>query len=262
MGGGMGMAAQIGSQYIQANGAKIMQSSATKILACLDISSLKGYYAVDNYYVLHKLRLILLPFRHNDWNRKADAPGSSLGAGGPVPGSPPSDHALYKTPREDVNAPDLYIPLMAFITYILVFAYALGVDNRFNPEVLSLTASWAMVMLMLEVMMLWGGFWFLNVEAVRRPYLLDLLAYCSYKFVGVTVGMVVGLIAGATAYYVVTIFFGITMCIFLLKSLNYVTTSFDGTVNQKRYFLAFMGILQIFLSVFLSRQSLPTTTSS
>ena len=28
-------------------------------------------------------------------------------------------------PRQDVNAPDLYIPLMAFVTYVLLIAYSM-----------------------------------------------------------------------------------------------------------------------------------------
>lgn len=42
----------------------------------------------------------------------------------------------YQTPMLDENAPDLYIPLMAFITYILVTGYAKGTKNSFTPEVL------------------------------------------------------------------------------------------------------------------------------
>lgn len=146
---------------------------------------------------------------------------------------------------------------MAFITYILVFAYALGVDNRFNPEVLSLTASWALVTLTFEVLVFWGGFWFLNVESAKRPFFLDLLAYCSYKFVGVICGMLSGLAFGSTAYYVVTISLGITMGLFLAQTLSHITQVYDGTANQKRYFLAVMGILQIILAYFLSKGSLP-----
>jgi hypothetical protein len=33
-------------------------------------------------------------------------------------------------PRADVNAPDLYIPAMAFVTYILLLAYVKGSQNQ------------------------------------------------------------------------------------------------------------------------------------
>ena len=42
----------------------------------------------------------------------------------------------HQTPMLDENAPDLYIPLMAFITYILVTGYAKGTKKSFTPEVL------------------------------------------------------------------------------------------------------------------------------
>lgn len=38
------------------------------------------------------------------------------------------------TPREDINAPDLYIPLMAFITYILVAGFVFGVQRRLTKH--------------------------------------------------------------------------------------------------------------------------------
>ena len=33
-------------------------------------------------------------------------------------------------PRDDVNAPDLYIPIMSFVTYVLVYGLALGLLNQ------------------------------------------------------------------------------------------------------------------------------------
>lgn len=42
----------------------------------------------------------------------------------------------YQLPMIDENAPDLYIPLMAFITYVLVTGYAKGTSSSFTPEVL------------------------------------------------------------------------------------------------------------------------------
>ncbi|VDK42848.1 unnamed protein product [Anisakis simplex] len=43
-----------------------------------------------------------------------------------------SDRAV--PPRYDVNAPDLYIPVMAFISYILLCGFVLGIQQRFSPE--------------------------------------------------------------------------------------------------------------------------------
>jgi len=57
----------------------------------------------------------------------------------------------YKYPRDDINAPDLYIPIMSFITFILLMGLALGVYHRFTPETLSATGSSALAILIFEV---------------------------------------------------------------------------------------------------------------
>jgi hypothetical protein len=43
----------------------------------------------------------------------------------------------YKPPVSDINAPDLYLPLMGFLTYCLLCCVAdvVSVPNRFKPEV-------------------------------------------------------------------------------------------------------------------------------
>ena len=55
-------------------------------------------------------------------------------------------------PRYELNAADLYIPSMAFVTYILVVGYMLGLQNRFSPEILATTASSALTALFLEIL--------------------------------------------------------------------------------------------------------------
>ncbi|XP_064262539.1 protein YIF1B-like isoform X1 [Passer domesticus] len=83
------------------------------------VSRLKYYFAVDSVYVGRKLRLLVFPFGHADWQVRyqQDTPVA---------------------PRFDVNAPDLYIPAMAFLTYILLAGLALGTQNRFSPASLGL----------------------------------------------------------------------------------------------------------------------------
>ena len=55
-------------------------------------------------------------------------------------------------PRFELNAADLYIPSMAFVTYILVVGYMLGLQDRFSPEILATTASGALTALFLEIL--------------------------------------------------------------------------------------------------------------
>ena len=55
------------------------------------MTGLKMYFAVDTQYVLKKLMLLLFPYTHRDWSPKYQSEQ-------PIPA------------REDINAPDLYIP--------------------------------------------------------------------------------------------------------------------------------------------------------
>ena len=80
-------------------------------------SWLRYYFSVSNSYVLNKLKIILFPLMHNNWGRVTEA--TATGAPEFVP------------PRHDVNAPDLYIPVMAFMTYILMYSYELGSKNLY-----------------------------------------------------------------------------------------------------------------------------------
>jgi hypothetical protein len=76
-----------GQEYVEQN-----------FLRFINTSSLKPYFNVSTAYVLRKLQLLLFPWRHKPWSRQMQRNEVSA----PVEG--------YKTPREDVNAPDLYIP--------------------------------------------------------------------------------------------------------------------------------------------------------
>ena len=48
-------------------------------------------------------------------------------------------------------APDLYIPCMAFLTYVLIVGFAMGTKGEFDPEILGMTSSSGLVGLCIEV---------------------------------------------------------------------------------------------------------------
>ena len=62
----------------------------------IPITHLKHHFNVSNSYVIRKLRLVVFPWRHKPWTRKMRR--SETGSG------------EFQPPRDDLNAPDLYIP--------------------------------------------------------------------------------------------------------------------------------------------------------
>jgi hypothetical protein len=99
------------------------------------LSALKHHFNVSNSYVIHKLRLVLFPWRHRSWTRKVNHAGGDPNQtvavqaygqdGKPIPGQvvpAQGQQGLgqieWVPPREDINAPDLYIP-SEYATFVL-----------------------------------------------------------------------------------------------------------------------------------------------
>jgi len=179
----------------------------------LTLSPFKYYFNVNNSYVFNKIKLLLCPFLHKSWKRR-------IGRHNEVDS--------YVPPREDINAPDLYIPTMAFVTYILLVGFVLGTNLKFTPEVLGVTASTGLFVLAVEILLIKTGFYLLNCGNVS---LTDLAAYCGYKFVGAVLNIVVGMTASTYIFYAVTLYTGICMAIFMVRTLRIVLTLEQGGVG-------------------------------
>ncbi|KAL8912229.1 MAG: hypothetical protein Q9172_007534 [Xanthocarpia lactea] len=170
------MGYQVGKTALNA-GQEYMEQNINRYVS---ISALKHYFNVSTPYVLRKLLLVLFPWRHKPWSREQRPSHSS-----------PSDASNYYflPPRDDINSPDMYIPVMAFVTYILLSTLLAGLRGAFHPEVMGLTATTAFVVVLLEILGLKFGTYILSIS--NDSQLLDLVAYSGYKFVGVIVTLVI-----------------------------------------------------------------------
>ncbi|KAI9838865.1 MAG: hypothetical protein M1819_004072 [Sarea resinae] len=189
----------------------------------VNVSALKHYFNVSNSYVLSKLALVLFPWRHKPWSRAQRL-------------SPGGQEGYFLPPREDINSPDMYIPVMAFVTYILLSTLLAGLRGAFHPELLGLTATTAFAIVIFEILALKLGCYLLSIS--NESQLLDLVAYSGYKFVGIIVTLVVSeVLSGGrgTGGWIGWTVFGYTFlatAFFLLRSLKYVLlpeNSNDGT---------------------------------
>uniref|UniRef100_A0A674GZL8 Protein YIF1 n=1 Tax=Taeniopygia guttata TaxID=59729 RepID=A0A674GZL8_TAEGU len=177
----------------------LVRTGPPQLCRWLPVGRLKYYFAVDSVYVGRKLRLLLFPFRHPDWQVRyqQDTPVA---------------------PRFDVNAPDLYIPAMAFLTYILLAGLALGTQNRFSPDSLGLVASSALAWLLLEVLSVLLSLYLVTVSTDLTP--IDLLAFAGYKYVGMIVGLLAGLLLGRAGYYAALSWCCLSSFIFTIRTLR------------------------------------------
>ncbi|XP_008255467.1 protein YIF1B isoform X2 [Oryctolagus cuniculus] len=165
----------------------------------IPVTKLKYYFAVDTLYVGKKLGLLVFPYLHQDWEvqYQQDTPVA---------------------PRFDVNAPDLYIPAMAFITYILVAGLALGTQDRFSPDLLGLQASSALAWLTLEVLAILLSLYLVTVNTDLTT--IDLVAFLGYKYVGMIGGVLMGLLFGRIGYYLVLGWCCVSIFVFMIRTLR------------------------------------------
>ncbi|KAG1757781.1 YIF1-domain-containing protein [Suillus lakei] len=134
-------AVAVGQDYVQKN-----------FGGMIPVTMLKHHFNVSNSYVMHKLQLIIFPWLVTD----------------------------RQPPRDDINSPDLYIPLMALVAYILVAALQTGLQERFHPQILGASATRALLVC---------GCYLLNLQ--DTGHVVDLIAYggptiyalaCLYAF--------------------------------------------------------------------------------
>ncbi|KAK2848988.1 hypothetical protein Q5P01_008822 [Channa striata] len=165
----------------------------------MSVNKLKYFFAVDTRYVLKKLMILMFPYTHQDWEVRYHRDT-------PLP------------PRQDVNAPDLYIPTMAFITYVLLAGMALGIQKRFSPEVLGLCASTALVWIIIEVLVMLLSLYLLTVHSDLSTF--DLIAYSGYKYVGMIFIVLCGLLFGSDGYFVALAWSSCALMFFIVRSLK------------------------------------------
>jgi hypothetical protein len=133
---------------------------------------------------------------------------------------------MYLPPREDVNSPDMYIPTMALVTYILLSTLLAGLRGAFHPELLGYTATIAILVTFLEIVIIRTGTFLLAISSSSQ--LLDLVAYSGYKFVHVIVSLLLTHLfawlgfGSAWVSWVIFLYCYNANSFFLLRSLKYV----------------------------------------
>jgi hypothetical protein len=194
----------IAKQFAGAQTAKMAQRAG----ACA--STLKPYFHVSNRYVLKKFEMILFPYRRvmkkASWAREDQ-----------------------KEPVADPNAPDLYLPLMSCITFVLLVGLLEGRGGKFTPDILGHVMSITLALLAVEVIAI-----YVTVRALKGTPLgwLDATAYCGYKYVPLCINTLAGLFFGYNAYLWATALTGLSYSLFVFKTLSAASFTPPGNASQ------------------------------
>ena len=128
-----------------------------------------------------------------------------------------SSHDLFEDQGDKAEAPlrlhprdqslDLYIPLMSFITYVLLVGLRRGWMDVFHPDDLSNTASFALLLVGIEVVLVKAAIYFgaTSSEHSLNLSFLDMIAIAGYKFVHLSLACLclIGQSKGSWAWWIV-----------------------------------------------------------
>ncbi|ODV80120.1 YIF1-domain-containing protein [Suhomyces tanzawaensis NRRL Y-17324] len=206
---------------------------------------IKYYFQVSNSYVLRKVLLIVFPYHNKNWNRLTASE---------VTGEATSGQNQFAPPNFDVNAPDLYIPLVSFVTYILLWASFQGLNGDFHPQVFGYLASQTLAFSFLDIAIFKIGLYLLNCST--QSSLWDLVSFSGYKYVSIIILLcwkhVIG--NGWMTYYPVIFFLIINLSVFLMRSLKFMVlpnnvtgTSNSITTSQRRIRIQFLFVYSLII---------------
>ena len=145
----------------------------------------KEYFNVTHAYVRWKLLFVLLPMAQRsslavsravsrDFPQSSSDSDEQTGQGSGI--------GLRLFPG---RKPDLYIPVMGFITFVLM--HALSDWEDFHPDDLYNVASLGILLGFVEVLVLKGASYVLNVA---HWSLIDIIAVCGYKYANLSLSVV------------------------------------------------------------------------
>lgn len=199
---------QLGATYIN----KTINSSRCE--------RIRRYFQIENGYLLGKLLLILYPYSSLKWRSTSARDGVSV----------------------PLFFPDLYIPFMGIITYILVMAGELEIKGNFKPEALGKLFTKTTLIDILEVLLIKAISFFFRAEETE---LLDLLSFLGYKYVPLIVHKLVSSIANAFLRKLLWLYLLVSSLFFLGKSLKYFIISDNALieVKKKRMYYVFCILL-------------------
>jgi hypothetical protein len=155
----------------------------------------------------------------------------------------------WALPKQDLNSPDLYIPLMAFMTYVLLYGLRAGVgsDSTFTPDLL-IQAVWrCLILQLLECGLIKFG---VNMMSVSISF-LDVYAYTGYKYVHLCLALISSLLGG-TIKFLVVIYLAAMMGFFLLKTMASVIPATVTTGPPRHLVLLSFAAMQFVVVLVLS----------
>lgn len=206
--------------------------------------NLSQYFQVSNEYVLKKLKIILCPFLNKSWTTVTDIKNNNK-----------------VLPRDNVNAPDMYLPIMSLVTYILIWNFTKGLIGQYDPKYLYSKMSATLAMSLLDLMILKLGIYLIvpSSTASTNGSIVDLICFVGYKYIPLNCNLMINQwVESSKVAFVLKGYLLFMFGIFLLRNVKFHVVvpglqGGNGIVDRKQilrncnYFLFFYGFIWQFI---------------
>ncbi|EAR96999.1 Hrf1 family protein (macronuclear) [Tetrahymena thermophila SB210] len=207
-------------------------------------SYVRSFFDIDNMYILRKMKLILFPFlQRGEWEVKVNEYASS------------SQEQNFISPKDNPHSPDLYLPLMGLITFVLVSCLSVGIGDNFQPEIIQRNTSYCLFITFIEIYLYKFLFFLVGIKNIG---ILNMLSHLSYRFLSLTCILICNLSFGGWFTFILMVYLLTTSVFFIFKTLKrYIQTMSDsfGEVNfqelSQKNILYLMSIIQLAVSYLL-----------
>lgn len=146
------------------------------------MESVRRYFNVNHGYVLRKMAWQLVPLSN-----------TKKKAGSELDGEKDWTARVFEGLEVEIEEPDMYIPTMGFVTYILLCGLVSGLRDKFSPEVLSATITYALVALILETTAVKAA---LFMAGAASAPIVDVAGLLAYKFFYLSLHIMCGVLIG------------------------------------------------------------------
>eukprot|EP00927_Polykrikos_kofoidii_P050748 TRINITY_DN44630_c0_g1_i1.p1 TRINITY_DN44630_c0_g1~~TRINITY_DN44630_c0_g1_i1.p1 ORF type:complete len:336 (+),score=67.95 TRINITY_DN44630_c0_g1_i1:125-1132(+) len=147
------------------------------------VDSVRKYFNVTHGYVLRKIVWQLIP---------VTPPKQKVGDG-ELSAEKDWTARINEGLEVEIEEPDMYIPTMGFVTYVLLCGLIQGLQEQFHPDVLSSIISYAIAILLMELVIVKAAF--VMTGATTAP-VIDLVAVLGYKYLYLSLLLIIGLLLG------------------------------------------------------------------
>jgi len=166
---------------------------------------------------------------------------------------PEIDVAGLRVSTDVDKSPDLYIPTMAYLTYILLYGIARGMlAGDFHPNMLYDAGAFAFLIVVLEVAVMKACFYLFSSSSASTPF-WDHVAIATYKFVHLSLAVLIRIGFGSkhAIYWTVLVYCSLAAaltCYFSLQSTSSSRNVLSGGLDLSKkmnYFVIGVAAMQV-----------------